>query len=164
MAREQTVTLQTRQFGNLSANREQENQDTPILPSYSFSNCPIQTSLGVLGKKWTLLILRDIGLLKIDRFNRILETLPGLPRKVLSTRLKELEREGFIECSERKKSPMVVRWTMTQKGKDTLPILMRFIAFGSRWYPDTVFPDKTPRTLGELFTTPEAKEIIEGYT
>ncbi len=163
MAREQTVTLETGHFGNVNGNQEGI-QDTPILPNYSFSNCPIQTSLGVLGKKWTLLILRDIGLLKIDRFNRILETLPGLPRKVLSTRLRELEREGFIECSERKKSPMVVRWTMTQKGKDTLPILMRFIAFGSRWYPDVVFADKTRRTLRELFTTPEARELIKGYT
>jgi DNA-binding HxlR family transcriptional regulator len=135
----------------------------PILPNFSFSNCPIQTSLGVLGKKWTLLILRDIGLLKIDRFNRILETLPGLPSKVLSTRLRELEKEGFIECVENRKSPMIVRWSMTQKGKDTLPILMRFIAFGSKWYPDSVFPDKTPRALSELFTSPEAEQIIKGY-
>jgi DNA-binding HxlR family transcriptional regulator len=140
-----------------------EGQEALILPNYSFSNCPIQTSLGVLGKKWTLLILRDIGLLKIDRFNRILETLPGLPPKVLSTRLKELEREGFIECTKKSRSPMVVCWSMTQKGKDTLPILMRFIAFGSKWYPDIVFPDKTPRRLTELFSTPEAREIINGY-
>lgn len=139
-------------------------EEMPLLPNYSFNHCPIQASLGVLGKKWTLLILRDIGLLKIDRFNRILETLPGLPRKVLSTRLRELEKEGFIECSERKKSPMVVRWRMTQKGKDTLPILMRFIAFGSRWYPEVVFADKTPRTLSELFSVPEAQELIHGYT
>jgi len=141
-----------------------DTKDTPLLPNYSFAHCPIQTSLGVLGKKWTLLILRDIGLLKIDRFNRILETLPGLPRKVLSTRLRELVKEGYIQCSERKKSPMVVRWTMTPKGRDTLPILMRFIAFGSRWYPDVVFQDKTPRTLSELFTVPEARELIKGYT
>jgi DNA-binding HxlR family transcriptional regulator len=137
--------------------------DNPILPTFSFNNCPIQTSLGVLGKKWTLLILRDIGLLKIDRFNRILETLPGLPPKVLSTRLNELEKEGFIECVENQKSPMVVRWSLTQKGKDTLPILMRFIAFGSKWHPDVVFTDKIPRTLTELFTSPEAEEIIKGY-
>lgn len=135
-----------------------------MLPNFTFSNCPIQVSLGVLGRKWTLLILRDIGLLKINRFNQILETLPGLAPKVLSTRLKELEEEGFIECTERQKNPMVVRWALTQKGKDTLPILMRFIAFGSRWYPDIVFPDKTSRTLSELFTVPEAKKIIEGYT
>jgi DNA-binding HxlR family transcriptional regulator len=59
---------------------------------------------------------------------------------------------------------MVVRWALTQKGKDTLPILMRFIAFGSKWYPDIVSPDKTPRSLSELFTVPGAKKIIQGYT
>jgi DNA-binding HxlR family transcriptional regulator len=36
-------------------------EEKPLLPSVRFKNCPIQTSLGVLGKKWTLLILRDIG-------------------------------------------------------------------------------------------------------
>lgn len=138
--------------------------ELPILPNVMFQNCPIQTSLGVLGKKWTLLILRDIGFLKINRFNQILATLPGMPAKVLSTRLHELESEGYIECAERQTSPTVVRWALTQKGRDTLPILMRFIAFGSRWYPEVVFPDKTPRTLGELFTAPQAKEIIKGYT
>lgn len=138
--------------------------EVPLLPNYSFKNCPIQTSLGVLGKKWTLLILRDIGLLKIDRFNQILATLPRMPPKVLSTRLHELEKEGYIECVEKQKVPMLVRWALTRKGKDALPILMRFIAFGSKWYPDIVFTDKTPRSLGELFTVPEAKEIIDGYT
>jgi DNA-binding HxlR family transcriptional regulator len=141
-----------------------EESGLPMLPNFTYSNCPIQTSLGVLGKKWTLLILHDIGFNKINRFNQILETLPGLVPKVLSTRLKELEAEGFIERTERQRNPMVVRWGLTQKGNDTLPILMRFIAFGSKWYPDIVFPDKTPRTLSELFTAPEAKKIIQGYT
>ena len=52
----------------------------------------------------------------------------------------------------------------TGKGKDVLPILMRFTAFGSKWYPDLVFEDKTPRTLTELFTQAEARQIIKGYT
>jgi DNA-binding HxlR family transcriptional regulator len=151
----------TRGKGNGEAKSD---EDVPMLPSVKFDHCPIQTSLGVLGKKWTLLILRDIGFLKVNRFNGILATLPGLPPKVLSTRLKELEAEGFIECIEESKVPMVTRWGLTQKGEDTLPILMRFIAFGSKWYPDVVFPDKTPRTLNELFTAPDAREIIKGYT
>ena len=49
-----------------------------ILPQVSFNNCPIKTSLGGLGKKWTILIIRDIGFCKIERFNRILESIPGL--------------------------------------------------------------------------------------
>jgi DNA-binding HxlR family transcriptional regulator len=49
-----------------------------------FVECPIRTSLGVLGKKWTMLIVRDIGFLKIVRLNRILESVPGLTPRVLS--------------------------------------------------------------------------------
>jgi hypothetical protein len=44
--------------------------------------------------------------LRIDRFNRLLESIKGLTPWVLSIRLKELEKEGHIECLEKKKSPI----------------------------------------------------------
>jgi DNA-binding HxlR family transcriptional regulator len=134
-----------------------------IWPQVEFVSCPIRTSLGVLGKKWTILILRDIGFLRINRFNRILESIKGLTPRVLSMRLKELEKEGFIECSEEKRSPMMVRWELTEKGKDTMPILMQLTAFGSKWYSDVVFEDKKPRMLKEIFPQPIARDIIKGY-
>ena len=133
-----------------------------LLPGVDFAQCPIRASLGILGKKWTLLVLRDIGILGIDRFNRILDSLPGLTPRVLSMRLRELEKEGFIECIEKEKSPMVVRWTLTEKGKDILPILLQYTAFGSKWHADVVFEDKTPRKLNEMFK-PKAIKIIQGY-
>ena len=98
-----------------------------------------------------MLILRDIGFLKIDRFNQILRTLPGLTPRVLSMRLRELEKTGFIRPIEVQSVPKLVKWGLTDKGRDTLPILMSFIAFGSRWYSDVVFDDKRPRTPEQLF-------------
>jgi DNA-binding HxlR family transcriptional regulator len=136
--------------------------DGMLLPQVRFARCPIKTSLGVLGKKWTMLIIRDIGFLKINRFNRILESIAGLTPRVLSMRLKELKKEGFIECTEEKRLPMMVLWSLTRKGKDTVPILMQLTAFGSKWYSDVVFEDKMPRTLKEIFPQPEAREIIRG--
>jgi DNA-binding HxlR family transcriptional regulator len=132
-----------------------------ILPQVRFIKCPIRTSLGVLGKKWTIMIIRDIGFLKINRFNRFLESIQGLTPRVLSMRLKELEKEGFIECTEQKTSPMMVLWRLTEKGKDTLPILMQLTAFGSKWYSDVVFEDKRPRNLQEIFPQPEAISGID---
>jgi DNA-binding HxlR family transcriptional regulator len=140
------------------------NDEDMLLPQVRFIECPIKTSLGVLGKKWTMLIIRDIGFRGIDRFNRLLESIPGLTPRVLSMRLKELEREGLIECTEEKRSPMMVLWRLTEKGKDTLPILMQLTAFGSKWHADVVFEDKMPRKLIEIFPQPEAREIIRGYT
>lgn len=106
-----------------------------------------------------MLILRDIGFRKIDRFNRLLESIHGLTPRVLSMRLKELEETGYIECIENRDSPMVVRWGLTEKGVDVLPILLQFIGFGSKWLADEVFDDKRPRTLNELFE-PKALKLI----
>jgi DNA-binding HxlR family transcriptional regulator len=125
-----------------------------------FVECPIESGLSVLGKKWTLLILRDINAYKKDRFNQLLKSLPGISPKVLATRLKELEHAGLIARAETRKSyPMTVRWALTEKGVDTLPIMMMMTAFESKWYPDLIFEDKRPRKLRELFTD-EALELI----
>src|SRR5713101_4736529 len=132
-----------------------------LRPDVRFQKCPIKASMGVLGRKWAMLVLRDIGFRRIDRFNRLLESIPGLTPRVLSMRLKELEQDGIIEKTENGTTPTSVRWTLTEKGRDTLPILMRFIAFGSKWYANEVFEDKTPRSIQEIFTRPEAKQMVE---
>ncbi len=125
--------------------------EKPLFPSVPMKNCPIESSLGVLGHKWTLLVLRNIGFLKMERFNQMLRVTPRLTPRVLSMRLAELEKSGLIKRTEECTSPKIVRWTLTSKGKDALPILMSIIEFGSRWYADKVFEDKKPRTLEELF-------------
>ena len=142
----------------------QENQYPTVsewlLPGVKFAQCPIRSSLGILGKKWAMLLLRDIGILGVDRFNRLLDSIPGLTPRVLSMRLKELEKEGFIKCVEEGKSPMIVRWTITEKGRDVIPILLQFTAFGSKWHADLVFEDKSPRKPDELFQ-PKAMKVMQ---
>jgi len=140
-----------------------EKEDCIIRPQVKIVNCPIKTSLGVLGKKWTMLIIRDIGFLKIKRFNRILESIPGLTPRVLSMRLKELEREGIIECKEVRRDQVIILWSLTEKGEDILPILLMLTAFGSKWYSEFVFEDKKPRRLDEVFSLPETRQRILEY-
>lgn len=130
-----------------------------LRPDIHFVKCPIKASMGVFGRKWTTLILRDVGFRKIDRFNHLIESIPGLTPRVLSMRLKELEKDGIIQKTEDENS--IVRWTLTEKGMDALPILMRLMAFGSKWYAKEVFEDKVPRSLHEIFTKPEAQEIVQ---
>jgi len=145
-------------------NLSNEHADDVLLPKISFIKCPIKTSLGVLGKKWTILILRDIGFRKINRFNRILESIPGLTPRVLSMRLRELEKEGFIECKQEKRiSTIIVIWNLTEKGKDTLPILLMISAFSFKWYSEFIFEDKKPRKLKEVFPQPQARKMILKY-
>jgi DNA-binding HxlR family transcriptional regulator len=105
-----------------------------IYPDVHFSKCPIKASMAVFVRKWTMLLLRDIGFRKIDRFNHLLESIPGLTPRVLSMRLKELEKDGIIKKTADENFIGITRWMLTEKGKDTLPILIRLIAYGSKWY------------------------------
>jgi DNA-binding HxlR family transcriptional regulator len=78
-------------------------------------------------------------------------------------RLNELEKEGYIECEEKKRSPMMVSWRLTEKGKDTIPILLQMVAFSSKWHSDVVFEDKIPRKINEIFSQSETTKNTKGY-
>ena len=76
--------------------------------------------------------------------------------------LRELEDEGFIERVGRKKYPIMVVWKLTEKGRDTMPILIHLTAFGAKWYSDVVFEDSRPMTLNEIFPQREERRIMMG--
>ncbi len=126
----------------------------------AFVNCPVEASLGILGRKWTMAIIRDIGAYGVDRFSRLRKSLPGIPPKVLATRLKQLELEGFLRRTvERELPPRSVRWSLTEKGIDAVRVGMVLGAFGSRWYAGRIFEDGSPRRMSEIYT-PEALELF----
>jgi len=91
----------------------------------------------------------------------MLKITPGLTKRVLSMRLRELERDGFIEIVETRRN--YARWDLTEKGRDTLPILMAFVQLGSRWYAEKVFFDKKARTLGEIFEESYVERIAKNF-
>ncbi len=142
-----------------TADEEQEKslQGTEAL-KVNFSACPVQASLGVLGKKWALLIIRNIALYRKQRFNEMLKITPGLTNRVLSMRLRDLEREGLIEVVE--KDVKYLKWDLTEKGKDVLPVLMTLVRFGSKWYPEDVFGDGISRSLDEVFDEEYIREVM----
>jgi DNA-binding HxlR family transcriptional regulator len=113
-----------------------------------FSALPIKPDLGILGHKWALLILAEIGLRRVDSFNRLLRSNPSLTPRVLSRRLRELMEEGIImRTGDQRSRPMPVSWTLTDKGRDLLPVVIRLLAYGARWNVDTSFKGRLPRIL-----------------
>ena len=121
----------------------------PVPVKVEFLSCPVQASLKTLGREWAFLILTSIALFRAQRFNDMLRAMPGLPKRLLTMRLAELESAGFIVRAESRRG--YVRWELTEKGADVVPILLTMVKFGAKWYADEVFTDGTPRPLGELF-------------
>jgi len=123
-----------------------------------FECCPVAASLGILGRKYALQVLRDIALYRAQRFNEMMRATPGLTKRVLALRLSELEREGFIVRVER--GPKYARWEVTEKGNDVLPVLMTLVRFGSKWHADRVFADGRPRSLTEIFDEAYVRRVL----
>ena len=114
-----------------------------------FLSCPVQASLKVLGREWAFLVLTSIALFRANRFNEMLRAMPGLSKRLLTMRLSELEHAGFIVRAESRRG--YVRWELTAKGADVVPILLTMVRFGSRWYADEVFADRKARPLSDIF-------------
>jgi DNA-binding HxlR family transcriptional regulator len=144
--------LQKQELGYESEYRRTHKQLKSPFVNVDFAQCPVENSLGVLGKKWTMAIIRDIGAYGVDRFNGLLKSLATIPPKVLATRLKQLEEEGFIKkYVEKSVPPKIVRWSLTEKGVDAIRIGMMLAVFGSKWYADRIFDDKRPRKMTEIY-------------
>ena len=138
------------------------NRTRPPELKVDFAGCPVQATMGVLGHKWALLVLRNIALYRAVRFNDMLRITPGLTKRVLSMRLRELKNDGLIEVVERGQN--FSRWGLTEKGNDALPVLMSMVGFGSKWYAEKVFSDKAPRPLKDVFDESYIRKVLGNLT
>lgn len=130
-----------------------------IVPNAPFCNCPIATSLNLLGKKWTMLVLRDIAMRDMGRFSQLMKGIPGITPRMLSTRLKELESHGMIVKTANRKSAKAAKWYPTEKGWDALPILFSYTAFGSKWFASEVFEDGKPREMNQVYPQKDLRNM-----
>ncbi len=102
--------------------------------------CPISRTLGMLGERWSLLIVRDL-LSGTTRFNDLARGLPGLSRALLTRRLRQLEAAGVIER-------LGAQYLLTESGRELEPIVDALSEWGARWTFGDPEPDELdPATL-----------------
>jgi DNA-binding HxlR family transcriptional regulator len=104
-----------------------------------------------MGKKFTVLILRNMMYLNQTRFNKLLDSIEEINAKILSTRLKEMEKDGLIERKIYHGSPVRIEYYMTEKGLALAPVLEQMAAFSMKYCAKDIFKDKKPRPLKEVF-------------
>ena len=114
--------------------------DMPELKS-----CPIETTFRIIGKKWTVLIIREI-LRGHKQFNRFIQNIEGITPKVLTERLRELELLGIIKREIVSEYPIRVEYTLTDTGRGFEPVILSAASFSMKYLPRAVFRDGKPRT------------------
>lgn len=94
--------------------------------------CGIEYSMAVLGKKWTLIILRSLSE-GTRRFGQLKRELSAVSTKTLAQRLKDLEKHAIVDRKSYPEIPPRVEYTLTKKGKALEPILRQMKDWGKRF-------------------------------
>ena len=114
--------------------------------------CPIDNTFKLIGKKFTVLIIRDMMKNK-TRFNQFLDSIEGINPKILSARLKEMEKTGLIKRKVYSEIPLRVEYFLTEKGTALKPILDQMASFSIAYCVKDVFKDGKPRTFPQTHLT-----------
>jgi len=115
-------------------------------------SCPIDNTFKLIGKRFTIHILRNMMTRDQTRFNEFLYSIENANPKTLSTRLREMGKSGLIERKVyQDEIPVRIEYHLTEKGNQLRSILEQMAAFSMRYCSADVFKDKKPRTLRQAF-------------
>lgn len=84
--------------------------------------CPIATTVQLIGNKWKLLILRNLRM-RPWRFNELQKSLTGISQKVLTENLRAMEADGIIVRTVYAEVPPRVEYSLSELGETMRPIL-----------------------------------------
>lgn len=113
------------------------------------SNCPIACALDSVGDKWTLVVLRDIVLVRRRYFQELLAGNEGIASNILATRLKQLEATGMLTRRRDPAAPKRVIYEATEKALDLLPVMIELFRWSMKYDQNTAAPAHLVRRLAE---------------
>jgi DNA-binding HxlR family transcriptional regulator/putative sterol carrier protein len=102
------------------------------MPEHRYQQfCALARALDVAGDRWTLLIVRELAP-GPRRFTDLIDGLPGVSRKLLTDRLRDLERDGIIARKELPPPAARQVYELTNDGRDLATAMAPLIAWGAR--------------------------------
>jgi DNA-binding HxlR family transcriptional regulator len=120
--------------------------------------CPINNTLNIIGKRFTILILRNMINGKQNRFNQFLNSIEESNPKTLSVRLREMEKYGLIKRKVYpNEKPVRVEYHPVERGWELQPILDMMAAYSLKYCSKDVFKDAKPREFREVYGREMAK-------
>jgi DNA-binding HxlR family transcriptional regulator len=129
--------------------------------------CPLAHALGVVGERWTLLVVREL-LHGPKRYTDLAEGLPGIGTNVLASRLRDLERFGIV--SKRKLPPPAAStvYELTEYGAELEEVMYALARWGARSLgppgpEDELYPEWGVNALPALFNPEAARGLTETY-
>lgn len=84
--------------------------------------CPVATTVGLIGNKWKIFILRDL-LTGTKRFGELKKSVDGISQKVLTDNLRSMENDGLVIRTVYAEVPPRVEYQLSDLGWSLKPII-----------------------------------------
>lgn len=94
--------------------------------------CPVATTVSLIGSKWKLLVIRNL-LVRPWRFNELQKDLEGISQKVLTDSLRQMEADGIITRTVYPEVPPRVEYALSELGESMRPILTAMEQWGKNY-------------------------------
>ena len=102
-----------------------------MLTKNELPECPVATTVQLIGNKWKLLIIRNL-LTSPQRFTEMLKTIP-ISQKVLTDNLRSLEEDGIIKREVFAEVPPRVVYSLSELGNSLRPIINAMQDWGTEY-------------------------------
>ena len=103
-----------------------------MLTKEELPECPVATTVQLIGSKWKLLIIRNL-LERSWRFNELKKSLEGISQKVLTDSLRSMEEDGLITRTVYPEVPPRVEYALSDIGEFMRPILTAMQIWGENY-------------------------------
>lgn len=94
--------------------------------------CPVATTVQLIGSKWKLLILRDL-LTGTKRYNELKKSISGISQKVLTASLKSMVEDGIVIRTDYAEVPPRVEYSLSELGQ-SMKLVIDVMEQGGQYY------------------------------
>jgi len=113
------------------------------------SDCPISYALDFVGDKWTLIVLRDLIILRKRYFQEFLDSEEKIASNILAGRLKQLEAAGMVTRQNDPEQARRVIYRPTDKAVNLLPAMLELVRWSATYDPQTAAPPAMVKRIAE---------------
>ncbi len=94
--------------------------------------CPVEITMGLIGDKWKILIIRDL-LTGTKRFGELKKSLTGISQKVLTNNLRDMEKSGLVHREVFAEVPPRVEYSLTDTGWSLKSVLYSMVEWENNY-------------------------------
>lgn len=107
-------------------------EELEMIKKENLPECPVATTVQLVGSKWKLLILRDL-LTGTKRYNELRRSLPDISQKVLTSTLKSMVEDGIVMRTAYPEVPPRVEYSLSPLGESMRPVISVMEQWGSEY-------------------------------